>query len=149
VRNILIATLILMSNLAPVAASDNTDVTEVVRRWTDAFARGSFDTDIAPCAEDAVVIDDLQPHVWQAPSACSKWFKAFAAWASKAGATNAVIRVGRIRHLDIGSGFAYLVAPVTLSYTRAGKAVNSPGTITLTLHKRESGWRVSGMAWAD
>src|SRR5579859_4767975 len=123
-----------MSTLAPVAASDDTDVTEVVGRWTDAFARRTFDTEIAPCAEDAVVIDDLQPHVWQAPGACSKWFKAFEAWALKAGATNALIRLGKIRHLEIDSGFAYLVAPVTLSYTKAGKAVNFPGTITMTLH---------------
>ena len=148
-RNVLITGLIVISTLAPVAASDQADVMEVVRRWADAFTQGSFDTGIALCAEDAVVIDDLQPHVWQGPGACSRWFKAFEAWASKARVTNAAITLGKLRHLDIDVGFAYLVAPVTLSYTKAGKPVNFPGTITLTLHKGESGWRVSGVAWAD
>ena len=45
--------------------------------------------------------------------------------------------------------FAYLVAPVTLSYVKAGKPVNFPGTVTITLRKGESGWRISGVAWAD
>src|ERR1700749_119912 len=134
-----------MSTSTPVSASDNTDVIGVVHRWTDAFVRRSFNTDIAPCAEDAVVIDDLPPHVWQGPGACSKWFKAFETWASKAGVTDAAITFGEIRHLDFAGDFAYLVAPVTLSYVNAGKSVNFPGLITLTLRKLQSGWRISGV----
>lgn len=148
-RTLLLAIAIVTSPATPVAASEKADVMEVVQRWTDAFSRRTFDTDIAPCAEDAVVIDDLQPHVWQGPGACSRWFKAFEAWAAKAAVSNAVIRLGEIRHLDFDGGFAYLVAPVTLSYTKAGKPANFPGILTMTLHKGESGWRVSGVAWAD
>ena len=148
-RNLLIAVAMVISTSTPVVASDDTDVIAVVHRWMDAFNRGSFNTDIAPCAEDAVVIDDLPPHVWQGPGACSKWFKAFEAWASKAGVTNAVITLGKVRHLDFDGGSAYLVAPVTLSYIKAAKPVNFLGMITITLRNRESGWRISGMAWAD
>jgi ketosteroid isomerase-like protein len=147
-RNLLIAIAMMISS-APVAAADRADVLGVVHRWADAFSQRSFNTDIAPCAEDAVVIDDLAPHVWQGPAACSRWFKAFEAWAGKAGASNAGITLGEIRHLDIEGDFAYLVAPVTLSYIKAGKPVNFPGMLTMTLHKRESGWRVAGVAWAD
>ena len=145
----LIAIAMVMLTSTPAAASDNTEVIAVVHRWTDAFTRRSFNTDIAPCAEDAVVIDDLQPHVWQGSGACSRWFKAFDAWASNAAVTNAVIRLGEIRHLDVDAGFAYLVAPVTLSYVKAGQPVNFPGIITMTLRKGKSGWRVAGVAWAD
>ena len=148
-RNLLIAIAMAMATSTPVAASDNTDVIAVVHRWTDAFSRRSFNTDIAPCADDAVIIDDLPPYLWQGPDACSKWFKAFEAWASKAGVSNAVIALGELRHLDFDGGFAYLVAPVTLSYIKAGKPVNFLGMITMTLRKRASGWRISGVAWAD
>ena len=148
-RNFLLAIAIALSSPTPVAASDSDDVIAVVHRWTDAFSQRSFNADNAPCAEDAVVIDDLPPHVWRGSDACSKWFKAFEAWASKAGVTNAVITFGELRHLDFDGGFAYLVAPVTLSYTKAGKPVNFFGTITMTLRKWESGWRISGVAWAD
>lgn len=149
VRKLLIAIAIGMSTSTPVAASDATDVIAVVHRWTDTFSHRSFNTGIAPCAEDAVVIDDFPPHVWQGRGACSEWFKAFEAWASKAGVTNAVITLGEIRHLDFDRGFAYLVAPVVLSYIKEGKPVDFPGTITMTLRKQESDWRVSGVAWAD
>lgn len=79
VRNLRIAMAMAMATSTPIAASDNTDVMAVVHRWTDAFSQGSFSTDIAPCAEDAVVIDDFPPHVWPGPRACSNWFKAFQA----------------------------------------------------------------------
>ena len=148
-RNFLIGVAMVMASWTSAAASDNADVLAIIQRWTDAFREHSFNTDSAPCAEDAVVIDDLPPHVWQGPGACSRWFKAFEAWASHAGVTNAVINFGGTRHLDCDAGFAYLVAPVTLSYIKAGKPVNFPGMITMTLRKRELGWRISGVAWAD
>jgi ketosteroid isomerase-like protein len=149
VRNLQVAIGMLMASGGPVVASDNTDVMEAVHRWTDAFSSGSFNSDIAPCTEDAVVIDDFPPHVWQAPGACTAWFKAFEVWASKATVTNAAITLGTIRHLDFDAGLAYLVAPVTLSYVKAGKPVNFFGTITMTLRNGTPGWRVSGVAWAD
>ncbi|HEX5124511.1 MAG TPA: hypothetical protein VFV97_14810 [Rhodanobacteraceae bacterium] len=148
-RNVRIAIAVLMATAAPSMASDRTDVMEAVHRWTDAFGRGTFATESAPCTADAVVIDDFQPHVWQGPGACSAWFNAFEAWASKASVTDAVIKVGAIRHLDFDAGFAYLVAPVTLSYVKAGRPVDLLGTLTLTLRKRETVWLVSGVAWAD
>ena len=148
-RNLLIAIAFAVPASAPVAASESADVIATVHRWADAFTRRSFDTDIAPCAADAVVIDDLPPHVWQGPTACSMWFKAFEAWASKAGATGATLTVGEIRHLDIDGDVAYLVGPVTLSYIRADKPVNFPGLLTMTLRKRGFAWQVSGLAWAD
>jgi ketosteroid isomerase-like protein len=148
-RSLLIAVGVAISISAPVAASDNTEVIAVAHHWADAFGQRAFITDNAPCAEDAVVIDDLPPHVWQGPGACTQWFGTFEAWAAKAGATNALITLGEIRHLELDGGFAYLVAPATLSYVKESKPVNFPGTITLTLRKRESGWRISGVAWTD
>jgi ketosteroid isomerase-like protein len=119
------------------------------QHWTDAFNGGTFKAYTAPCAHDTVVIDDLQPHVWQGPGACSKWYKAVMSWAAKAGVTNPTITLGKTRHLDLDAGYAYLVAPVTLSYIEAGKVVHFFGIITMSFHKGEAGWRVSGVAWAD
>ena len=148
-RNFLVAVVMLISIASPLAASNNADVLEMTRRWADAFNRGGFNTDIAPCADDAVVIDDLQPHVWQGSGACSMGYKAVEAWAGKAAVSNPTISLGKTRHLNIDARYAYLVAPVTLSYIKASKPVNFRGIITMTLHKGESGRRVVGVAWAD
>ena len=83
-RNLLITLAIVVSTPVPVAASDDADVIAVAQRWADAFSHSSFNADNTPCAEDAVVIDDLAPHVWQGPGACSRWFKTFEDWASTA-----------------------------------------------------------------
>lgn len=142
-----LAIAIAIGTLAP--ASEKTDVMQVVQRWADAFGRRSFDTSNAPCADDAVVIDDFPPHVWQGAGACSRWFKAFEAWAATNGATDAVIEMAKPGHFESTAGFAYLVAPVTLSYGKAGKRVDFPGTLTMSLRKSASGWLVSGVAWTD
>jgi hypothetical protein len=149
VREVLFAVAWVMAIATPVEASDKADVMEIAQRWTDAFNGGGFNTDNAPCAEDAVVIDDLQPHVWQGSGACSRWYKAVMSWAATAAVTNATIALGKTRHLDFDARYAYLVAPVTLADIRAEKPVDFPGIITMTLRKGESGWRVSGLAWAD
>ena len=54
-RSLLIAIALMVSSATPVAASDNAEVIAVIHRWTDAFSQRSFNTDIAPCAEDAVI----------------------------------------------------------------------------------------------
>lgn len=80
---------------------------------------------------------------------CTRWFNAFEAWTVKAGVSKAVITLEKIRHLDVDGEFACLLAPVALSYNKAGKVVNFPGIVTLTLRKEKSDWHISGMAWAD
>lgn len=148
-RNLLLAMAMLMATSAPAMASESSDVIAAARGWTDAFSRRSFDTAIAPCSEDAVVIDDLPPHVWQGPGSCTKWFKTFDAWAAKSGVTDAVITLGEIRHLETDGHVAYLVAPVMLSYVKADKPVGFHGMLTMALRKQGSGWQISGVAWAD
>jgi hypothetical protein len=148
-RKVLLAAVIAMWMATPVEAADTADVIAVAHQWTEAFNRGGLDSDGAPCASDAVVIDDLRPHVWQGPGACSKWYKAVMSWAAHAGVTGPTIKLGGTRHLDVGSGYAYLVAPVTLSYLKSARPVDFLGIMTMTLHKGKNGWRVSGMAWAD
>jgi len=148
-RKVLLAIAIAMGTVAPVEAADTADVIAVAHQWTEAFNRGGLDSDSAPCANDAVVIDDLQPHVWQGPGACSRWYQAVMSWAAHAGVTGPTIKLGRTRHLEVGSAYAYLVAPVTLSYLKAARPVDFPGILTMTLHRGKTGWRVSGVAWAD
>ena len=144
-----IAAAIALAVSVSATASDKSDVMATLARWADAFNHGNFATGGTPCADDAVVIDDLPPHVWQGPSACSRWYQAVKAWADRSSVTNIAITIGNARHLEIDAGRAYFVAPVTLSYTKAAKQINFPGLITLTLHHNASGWQVSGMAWAD
>jgi len=69
--------------------------------------------------------------------------------AAKTGISNGKITVGEPRQVDVESGYAYFVAPVTLSFNKAGKPVTDIGVITMALRKSEAGWHITGWTWAD
>ncbi len=140
---------IVMSVFMPALASDKDDVMAVVQKWADGFNSNDIEASRAVCAPDAVVLDDFPPHVWQGTDACGEWFKGYVAYTKKASVTAGKILVGVPSHLDVESGFAYLVAPVTLSFNKKSKPVKEKGVVTMALHKSESGWRITGWAWAD
>jgi hypothetical protein len=58
------------------------------------------------------------------------------------------VALGKVRHLDIDSGYAYLVTPTTYD-TKAGKPVTDKAIVTMSLKKGSSGWQITGWAWAD
>ena len=148
-KRILAAATILALSLTSAVASETTDVLRIAHEWADTFTRGGFTAGNSPCADAAVIIDDLPPHVWQGAGACSKWYKAFSAWAATAAVTDTSITLGATSHLDVTSGYAYLVTPVTLSFLKGGKPVKDSGILTMTLRKADSGWHIAGFAWAD
>ncbi len=148
-RSILTAAAILVLSFTSAMASEATEVLIIAHQWADTFKSGGFNTSDSPCAEETVVIDDFPPHVWLGPGACSKWYKAFSAWAATAAVTDSSITLGAAAHLEISSGYAYLVTPVTLSFLKAGKPVKDMGVLTMTLRNAEAGWHIIGFAWAD
>jgi ketosteroid isomerase-like protein len=131
------------------SASDKTDAMAVVHKWVDAFNKGDGKTGSSYCADGALIIDDFAPHVWQGSGACASWYKDYETWAAKAQVTAPSVALGKTRHLDIDSGYAYLVAPTTLTFTKAGKPVMDKGIVTMSLKKSSAGWQITGWAWAD
>lgn len=138
---------VLMSGAA--SASDKTDAMAVVHKWVDSFNTADGKTAASYCSDAAVIIDDFAPHVWQGSGACASWYKDYEAFTAKAQITAASVALGKVRHLDIDSGYAYLVTPTTLTYTKAGKSVTDKAVVTMSLKKGSAGWQITGWAWAD
>ncbi len=88
-------------------ASDKTDAMAVVHKWVDAFNKGDGKTGSSYCADGALVIDDFAPHVWQGSGACANWYKDYEAFAAKMQMTAASVALGKVRHLDVDSDYAY------------------------------------------
>src|SRR5882757_5020404 len=131
------------------SASDKTDAMAVVHKWVDSFNKGDGKAGASFCADGAVILDDFAPHIWQGSGACASWYKDYEAFAAKAQITAASVALGKARHLDVDSGYAYLVTPTPLTYTKAGTPVTDKAIVTMSLKKGTSGWQITGWAWAD
>jgi ketosteroid isomerase-like protein len=131
------------------AASEKTDVMAVVNQWNDGFNKGDTKSALAACADQTSIIDDLPPHEWHGAGACSKWMKDADAYFKKNEITDAVSTLGKPRHIDVAADRAYVVIPASFTYMQKGKPVKETSTVTMSLQKTESGWRITGWAWAD
>jgi hypothetical protein len=80
---VLIGVALLVSTSGSALAMDKTDAMALAQKWADAFNKGDFKSDAAVCADDAVIVDDFSPHVWQGRGACTRWYNAFLAYAAK------------------------------------------------------------------
>jgi ketosteroid isomerase-like protein len=130
-------------------AQDKNAVMAPVHQFADAFNKGDGKTLAATCADQASIIDDFPPHVWQGPGSCAKWFSAFETDAKKEGITEGKVTLGSPRHVDVTADRAYVVVPADFSYKLKGKVVNETGSMfTLVLQKGAAGWRIVAWAWA-
>ncbi len=132
-----------------VAASEKTDALAAVHKWVDSFNGGDTNTMSAMCTDDAVVVDDFAPHVWQGGGACANWAKGYAAYAEKSSITEPVVTLGKRKHFNVEADYAYFVAPTTYTYKLSGKPVKDRGMVTMILHKTGAGWKITAWAWAD
>jgi ketosteroid isomerase-like protein len=133
----------------PVMASDKTDVMAVVHQWIDSFSKGDAKTAIAACAGEGAILDDIPPHEWHGAGMCSRWMSDYDSWASKNGMTDGIATPGRARHIDVDGATAYVVLPMTLTWKEHGKPMKETGAVvTMSLAKGDSGWRITGWAWA-
>jgi ketosteroid isomerase-like protein len=133
----------------PAMATDQTDIMSLIHQWVNSFNKGDMKTMAAACVDDAVVIDDIPPHEWHGPGACSKWSGDFLSLTQSAEITESVVAVGKPWHVDVTGDRAYVVAPTTYSFKQKGSPVMEKGIVTITMQKSTSGWRMTGWAWAD
>ncbi len=135
---------------AVVAASDKSDVMATVHQWVDGFNKGDLKGASAACADEVSIIDDIAPNEWHGNGACAKWADAYNAEAKKNGITDGVVTLGKPRHFDVSGDSAYMVVSATYTYKQGGKPMKMTGaTVTMSLKKGSSGWRISGWSWAD
>jgi ketosteroid isomerase-like protein len=148
-QKIIISLVLALLASGTVSASERTDVLAVVDKWLDSFNSGDAKTMISVCTDDAIILDDFSPHVWQGSGACAGWYKDYGAFIQKNAIAEPKVTLGKNKHLDVDAGYAYLVAPTTYAFNKDGKPTKEAGLVTMTLHKTATGWRVTGWAWAD
>lgn len=132
------------------AASERTDAMSVVNQWIDALNNGDMKSFVALCTEETSILDDIPPHEWQGPGACSRWWSDNDAFGKNNDITNVFVTLGKPLQLYVTGDRAYIVTRDELTYKMKGKPMKQTGSIhTFVLRKSNSGWRITGEAWAD
>ena len=133
---------------AAAQASDKTDLQALVAKAVVAATPAEM---VAMCTDDAIVLDDFAPHIWQGGKACEKWLTDYNAFTEKAGLKDGKVAIGKARHFQIDGATAYAVYPASVSYTaKDGKAISHGGaTWSFAFRKTGKAWKISGWAWAD
>jgi ketosteroid isomerase-like protein len=146
---ILIAFTIGVWAAGPIAASEKTDVMNVLHQFIDSFNKGDIKASLATCADQTSIIDDIPPHEWHGAGACAKWMDALVADSKKNEITDEVVTLHKARHVNVTGDRAYVVVPTDYVYKMKGTEVKELGsTITVALQKGQTGWRITGWAWA-
>ena len=105
--------------LSPAVASDREDAISIVHRWIKGFNNADLKMIVSACATETSMIDDFPHHEWHGVGACAKWFGDFQTMAKSAGLSRSAIAIGDSSHVEMSPSFAYVVAPVTLSFEPA------------------------------
>ena len=132
----------------PVAADDKKDVMVPINQFVDGFNKGDAGA-AAACADETSILDEFPPHEWHGSGACLKWMNDYDADAKKNGITDGLVTLGTPKHIDITGDRAYVVIPSNYTFKMKGKPVKETGSaLAFALHKGETGWRITGWAWA-
>jgi ketosteroid isomerase-like protein len=148
-QRILVSLVVALFASGAVSAAEKTDVMTVLHKWVDSFNAGDSKTMSSMCSDDAVVIDDFSPHIWQGSGACANWGKDYDAFAKTSVITEPKVAMGKAKHFEADASYAYLVAPFTYTFKKDGKPVTEPAMVTISLHKAAGGWKITGWAWGD
>ena len=120
-----------------------------VQQFVGAFNKSNAKMAEAACADEALIIDDFPPHAWHGAGSASKWFKAYEAYAKSNSISDAVVTLGKAKHVDVTGADPYVVVPTTFALKKKSEAVNETGVMTLVLHKTAKGWQITAWSWAD
>jgi hypothetical protein len=132
------------------AAPDQAAVMAPIHQYVDGINRNDVDLLAAACASPAAILDDFPPHVWQGPTACADWKRAFDAYDRESAIADAVVTLGTPTHVNVTGDRAYAVIPSTYNYLQSGKPVTEAGSIwTFALTQTAAGWRITAWAWSD
>jgi len=149
-RKIFIAAALCALMHVPSLAQDNAAVMARVQQFVGGFNRGDTKAAAAACADQISIIDDFPPHAWSGAGAFEKWMNDFDADSKKNGIADAVVTLGKPRHVAVTGDRAYVVVPADYTYKQNGKAMKETGSIwTIVLQKSAAGWRIVAWAWAQ
>jgi ketosteroid isomerase-like protein len=136
------------TTVAPVPAQPLAPGTDgPARQMIAAFNKHSADAFAGLYSDDATLIDDLSPLVWDGARAGAKWYSKAMRYLAANGITSIHGTVGTPIESRADAGFAYAIVPVRWDGTANGKPFVQRGSYTMTLQSVNGAWLITSQTW--
>jgi ketosteroid isomerase-like protein len=142
------AALALAAGQAALAAPPADGPVAAVHQFIDGFNKGDLTAAQAAHMPDAVIIDEVPPHIWRGPNAVQAWAGDLDKAAKAAGDTDQKVTLGAPIRSEVNGDTAYVVVPATYSYKQKGKPTVERAQMTVALRKDGDAWKITGWGWA-
>ena len=130
---------------SPASASDESDIRAVVDKWIADFNGDDLEAFVGACAANAPVVDGFPPYAW---ANCADWMRDYQANNSVIGATHGDLAIGDPIYSEVKADRAYVIYPATFTDTQETTSVVYRGSWTITFHKSDDRWLITGSASA-
>ena len=145
-----VATIAAMAAPYAAAASDRSDVIAAVQGYNDAGNKGDRAGYASYCTPDAIVVDQVEPFVFQGPTACAQEYDAVVAWGvrNKIAAEELYQKVYEPVSFRLDGDTAYAVFPVKGWFKQDGRPQVETLYLTTVLRRQAQGWRIQGLVYS-
>ena len=109
------------------------DITSFVTDFVGEVNSGKFETALARFSNNATIVEDIAPFMWQGPQAGSEWLAAMATNAERLGVTSVAMELGEALRIEVDEGAAYAIFAGTVQLERADRTLREPGLLTFAL----------------
>jgi hypothetical protein len=94
------------------------------------------------------ITDAIPPFHWHGPDAHQRWLAAIARDFEVRNRANGSLTLAEPTTVRIGEAAAYLVFPASFAYTEANALKSQPVTVTVSLVKAGTDWKISSWTWS-
>ena len=124
------------------------DATAALTATMDKFNAGDAEAFVAAHTADAVIVDEFAPYLWRGEGSAAKWIDSYGKDAAARKISGGRVEYGKPVQASGNAGSAYIVLPVTYSFTQDGRKMSAKGSMTFVMSKAGDAWKIAGWTYA-
>ena len=132
----------------PAAAGPAEDATAFINGIMDKFNNGDAKAFIGAHEDNAMIVDEFGQHVWTGPGSAQRWMDDYAKDSKAKGISGGRVDYGKPIQANSDGTTSYVVMPTTYRFTKDGRKMVAPGSMTFVVKRAGEGWKIASWTYA-
>jgi ketosteroid isomerase-like protein len=132
----------------PAVAGPAEDATAFINGVMDKFNNGDAKSFVSAHEDNAVIVDEFAPHVWVGAGAAQRWLDDYAKDSKANGVSGGRVDYGKAIQANSDGSTSYVVLPTTYHFTKQGKKMIAPGSMTFVVKRAGEGWKIASWTYS-